>query len=69
MAGKNKKEKAEKKSSLVIEVVKEFSHITWPKGKEFKNTSFVVLVFVAIYVVYIGFLDLVLKRGFDLLFK
>lgn len=69
MAGKNKKEKAVKKSSLVSEVVKEFSHITWPKGKEFKNTSFVVLIFVAIYIVYIGFLDLVLKRGFDLLFK
>lgn len=68
MASKNKKEK-EKKSSLISEVIREFAHITWPKGKEFKNTSFVVLVFVAIYILYIGVLDLLLKRGFNLLFK
>lgn len=69
MASNNRRVKAEKKSSLISEVVREFAHITWPKGKEFKNTSFVVLVFVAIYILYIGILDLLLKRVFDLLFK
>lgn len=58
-----------KKSNLIVDVFKEFSHITWPKGKEFKNTSFVVLIFVAMYIIYIGFFDFVLKKVFDILFK
>lgn len=68
MASKKKYE-LEKKSNLFFETIKEFSNITWPKGKEFKNTSFVVLVFVGIYIIYIGFFDFLLKKVFDFLFK
>lgn len=69
MAGKKEKKEKTKKSNLLVEVVREFSVITWPKGKEFKNTSFIVLVFVSMYIIYIGFFDLVFKRLFDVLFS
>lgn len=69
MAGKHKKREMGKKSNLILETIQEFSKITWPKGKEFKNTSFIVLVFVSMYIVYIGFFDFILKKCFDLLFK
>lgn len=69
MGGKHKKYEMSKKGNLLLETVQEFSKITWPKGKEFKNTSFIVLVFVGMYIVYIGFFDFILKRCFDLFFK
>lgn len=69
MTDKHKKYELEKKTNLVLETVKELSNITWPKGKEFKNTSFVVLIFVGMYIIYIGFFDFLLKKIFDFLFK
>lgn len=65
----SKKSKLEEKGNLFLETIKEFSNITWPKGKEFKNTSFVVLIFVSMYIIYIGFFDFLLKKIFDFLFK
>ena len=65
----NKKKNLKKKSNIFVETIREFSNITWPKGKEFKSTSFVVLVFVAMYIIYVSFFDFFLKKGFDLLFK
>lgn len=61
--------KGKKKQSFISGVAKEFKYITWPKSKEFKSTSFVVLTFVFLYILYIGFFDFILKKGFDLLFK
>lgn len=69
MASKHKKHELNKKSNLIIETIRELSNITWPKGKEFRNTSFIVLVFVSMYIIYIGFFDLILKKIFDFLFK
>lgn len=69
MASKHKKHEKIKKNNLILETIREFSKITWPKGKEFKNTSFIVLVFVSMYIVYIGFFDFILKKCFDFLFK
>lgn len=58
-----------KKSNLFLETIKEFSKITWPRGKEFKSTSITVLVFVGLYIIYIGFFDFILKKCFDILFR
>lgn len=69
MSSKSKEKQLTKRSNLFLEIFQEFSKITWPKGKEFKNTSFIVLVFVGMYIVYIGFFDFMLKKVFDILFK
>ena len=58
-----------KKENLFSGIVNEFKIITWPKSKEFKITTGIVLIFVFLYIVYIGFFDLILKKVFDLLFK
>lgn len=63
------KSKEIKKSNLLFETVREFPKITWPKGKEFKNTSVTVLVFVGLYIIYIGFFDFIFKKCFDILFR
>ena len=68
MANKSKANKLDERSNLMVEVIREFRKITWPKSSEFKKTSFIVMVFVAMYIIYIGFLDVVLKKCFDLLF-
>lgn len=68
MASKSKANKLNERSNIIVEVIREFKKITWPKSEEFKKTSLIVLSFVAIYIVYIGFLDVILKKCFDFLF-
>ena len=68
MASKSKTNKVDERSNLIVEVIREFKNITWPKSGEFKKTSVIVLIFVTMYIVYIGFLDILLKKCFDFLF-
>ena len=65
----NIKNKGDKKENLLYGVFKEFKNITWPKPEEFKSTSGIVLTFVFLYIVYIGFFDWILKQIFNLLFR
>ena len=71
MAKKKKidKKKKEEKSNFFVEVFREFSIINWPSSEEFRKTTGVVIVFVFIYIIYIGALDYLSRAFFEFVFK
>jgi preprotein translocase subunit SecE len=51
------------------EIKAEVKRITWPTKKEVKKASIAVLVVCAMYVAYVGVLDVLFKNLFQLIFK
>jgi preprotein translocase subunit SecE len=59
----------EKIKTFFYEVRLEMSRVSWPKGKELWNSTWIVIVFSAIVAVFIGLIDIFFSRAIGFLLR
>ncbi|MBI4722498.1 MAG: preprotein translocase subunit SecE [Candidatus Stahlbacteria bacterium] len=54
---------------LFYEIRLELSRVSWPKGRELWNSTWIVIYFSIILAIFIGLVDLLFSHGIRLLLK